>query len=31
MIEKERFRVHVLIGGDVNNNWESELEDEHIV
>ncbi|MFL6227344.1 MAG: CRISPR-associated helicase Cas3' [Pyrinomonadaceae bacterium] len=31
IIEKGRFKVHVLMGGDVDNEWESEPEGEGII
>lgn len=31
MIEKDRFKVRVLMGGDVDNDWESEPEGEYII
>ena len=30
-IEKDRFKVRVLMGGDVDNDWESEPEGEYII
>lgn len=31
VIERDRFRVRVLFGGDVENDWESEIEREYIL
>lgn len=31
LIEKDRFKVRVLMGGDVDNDWESEPEVEYII
>lgn len=31
VIEKDRFKVRVLMGGDVDNDWESEPEGEYII
>lgn len=30
-IDKDRFQVRVLMGGDVDNDWESEPEGEYII